>query len=125
MAPKDSACKHQKDYYDANDEYVKSICTIKENLTWSNSALRCAYIDARIADPYNTPEAGNFLLERVAECSDEKMLWTGNSSTDGKCMAVISSATNQTIEERKCNESYYAYCEFNSKLKRKLHERFE
>jgi hypothetical protein len=120
----DPACVRQDDYYDSDDVYVKTICTIEEKLNWQKSALRCGYIDAQIADAHNTPDAESILIARIAyeyrQIFDARSLWIGTSSSGGQCSVVTSASPSYFVENHLCTDSAYSYCEFNSELSFKI-----
>jgi hypothetical protein len=114
----DPDCAAQEDYYDADNNYLKTVCTYRADVTRDAAAIKCNSMGMKLANPDDDPESLGVLIQRASfEYYGGGVLWV-RGLENGKC-SILKWISNYNYNRQyvSCSESHYAYCEFNSELK--------
>lgn len=111
----DPSCYGQRNIYDVNGNYLKTLCLYNQSATNEQAGVVCKSFGMKLANPDDGPEIlGNLLTRANVEFSyfNGAALWTGGQKNN-LCSALSwKSSWNFERIWTDCNKFLWSYCEF-------------
>lgn len=111
-------CFEQKDYFDSNGNYWKTICTIRTELTKDLAKKACEAQQMTLASVDDLPEGEAIVVYRMSKEYPNGGNMRIGGENGGLCSIITSLAPGNYIRTfSSCTEARFSYCEFNGILK--------
>ena len=111
-------CTEQKDYFDSNGVYLKSICTLRVEQSKQAAKAQCEAQLMSLASGDDFPDSESVLINRAGKeyPTGSRTIWI-NGVINGECSVLVDLTPGNYIRsKRSCSMLYHAYCEFNGEI---------
>ena len=109
----ESACSSQKDLFNSDGVYLKTICSVSTNYTRQSTLRVCDSQQMILARSDDREESEAFLLYQASkDYPTGGTIWIRGES-NGQCSVVYASSSNYSVTTRTCSSVYPAYCEYD------------